>query len=215
MAVKIPAISLAPTESIDDLRRSVEQSVNHTIELVNRETVIGPLSMNGNRITDMRKGVRSNDAVTLKQLKDNVGGISRRFPPSGGGTRYLKLTFELNEPFTVSNNVTPHLELPIRSNETATAIEAYLNLKNVGGASFTVDIKASIDYGTATPATRTWTSLNTGGFTLTATLDQIYPPSTTFTNPGPFSQGAKYRCDILAASGSVGVCVVVFKIDGT
>ena len=219
MSVKIPTVSLPPTESLNDLRLSVQNALNRTIELANRETVTGPLSMQGNRITDMRKGVSANDAVTLKQLEDNIGILKRRSSSSlttgtSSGTRYIKLTFELLEELTVANNVTPHLELPIRDGEYALPIEAYINLKSPGLSDLTIDIKYSIDYCTATPGTRTWTSLFGGGneLTLAAGKDQLCSPKTSFNNPGPFIRGTKFRCDVLAASGTVAVIVVVFEI---
>lgn len=219
MSVKIPTISIPPTESIDDLRLSIQSALNRTIELANRDTITGPMSMQGNRITDMRKGVSANDAVTLKQLNDNIGVLKRRGSLAGSttghaGARYIKLTFELLETISVANNVTPHLELPIRDGEYAVPIEAYINLKGVGATDLTIDLKYSIDYCTATPATRTWTSVfgASNELTLLAGKDQLCSPKTLFNNPGPFIRGTKFRCDVLAASGTVAVIVLVLEV---
>ena len=68
MSIKIPTVSLPPTESIDDLRRSVELALNRTIELANKDTTLTDLSMNGHRITNLKKGITINDAATIGQI---------------------------------------------------------------------------------------------------------------------------------------------------
>ncbi len=86
----LPRISIPPSEDLEGLRRSVETAINRTIELLNNTKTTEDLSMNSHRITNLKKGISLNDAVTVGQLSDAIRkrgrDIIRNILASDGGS---------------------------------------------------------------------------------------------------------------------------------
>jgi len=223
---RIDKVSIAPATDLEGLRRGTENAVNRIVEQANLDKITSPLSMNGFRITNMRKGVAANDAVTLKQLHDFTGkksissveeGDTIVNPPGTTETpRRIKVTWDLYDPITAGTDVNLHAELPCRDGEQFNIVEAYANCKTVGSVDLQIDILYSIDIGTSTPGSRTWATIFLSGasnkLVITATKDQVSPPKTTFATGLPsFAQGTKFRIDIVQADCAYVTVVLVLE----
>ena len=208
----IPKVSIPPADNVDDLRRNIEMSVNRIVDQVNADKVTSDVSMNGFRITNLRKGVSANDAVTLKQLKEEA--IPRRrgqyFPATNitqGAGGKLHVIFELVEAISVADDVAPHVELCLDAGELAAPHAAFITAKTEGVGDCTVSIEYSTDAGVL-PASKTWGVL-VGTLTLPGGYDQKYGPLTTFNNRGPFPTGTVFRINVEAVGGTAPDDVVV------
>jgi hypothetical protein len=85
----IPKISLFPVETLEALRRSVENAINSLIDRINN-TKVPQLDAMGQRLLNVAKPASRTDAVPLGYLEDRLSGLS------GAGSGRLDITTTQN-----------------------------------------------------------------------------------------------------------------------
>lgn len=82
MSLHIQLPSVATADTVEDLRRNVEASLNRIVVQINNYKHSKPLDANKNRITNLSDPSSATDAVNLKTLKNSIKNFSNDSRPN-------------------------------------------------------------------------------------------------------------------------------------
>jgi len=211
-------LDLPPTIPLPDLaRRAINDILRRIADVIAQPSKLEQtMDAGSNRISNLADAREPGDALSMR-FADRRYRRYRRTGDSNiesegeddGGRRRIKATLYPGE--------AGFLPMPIRRNEIATPVEAYITAETTGGDDTTIDVLYSVEDETVAPVDRVWLSLFPSGsankLILPADQERRAAPLQVFASPLPrLGRYAMLKPDVVTDSASGVVVVIVFEV---